>query len=125
MKMKSMKAMKAMKSMKTMKKAMKAAMKKKAMKKSVVAKLGAKGYKTRSGALRAVFNGKFVKSAGGLKKENLTKNKFGRVVSKKRSTFGKKSKWIAAVQKARTALKVKGFFAIGGKTATGKALLAK
>merc|ERR1719399_2507676 len=45
-------------------------------------------------------------------KAHLTKNKHGRVVSKKRSAFAKMSLWIAAVQKARKALGVKGFVAI-------------
>merc|ERR1719164_399336 len=45
-------------------------------------------------------------------KAHLIKNKNGRVVSKKRSAFGKKSLWIAAVQKARKALGLKGFVAI-------------
>merc|ERR1719183_1404832 len=40
------------------------------------------------------------------------KSKSGKVVSKKRSAFGKKSPWIAAVKKARAVLKIKGFCAI-------------
>merc|ERR1711904_459140 len=43
---------------------------------------------------------------------SLTKNKHGRVVSKKRSALSKKSGWIAAVSKARKALGLKGFVAI-------------
>ena len=62
---------------------------------------------------------------GGLKASDLKKNKSGRVVSKKRSAHGKRSAWIAAVAKARSALKIKGFCPCGGKTAQGKALLAK
>jgi len=73
----------------------------------------------------AVFKGTIMKTVGGLKKENLVKNKFGKVVSKKLSLKGKKSKWIAAVSKARAFLKVKGFTPVGGKTAAGKTLLAK
>ena len=109
------KAMKSMKSMKA-KKAMKS-MKKRAMKKSIIAKGRM--------AKVMVFKGKKVKTVGGLKKDSLTKNKHGRVVSKKLSAKGKKSKWMTAVVKARAALKVKGFCAVGGKTAAGKALLAK
>merc|ERR550514_1762889 len=45
-------------------------------------------------------------------KAHLIKNKNGRVVSKKRSALSKKSLWIAAVQKARKALGLKGFVAI-------------
>merc|ERR1719335_449191 len=105
---KSMKSMKAMKAKKSMKKA---------MKKSVVAKGRMAKF--------LVFSGRKMKTVGGLKKESLTKNKNGKIVSKKKSAKGKKSKWIQAVQKARAALKVKGFAAVGGKTAAGKALLAK
>ena len=76
-------------------------------------------YKTKQGAKLAVFKGIIMKSKGGLKKDALTKNKYGRIVSKKASLKSKKSKWMAAVAKARTALKVKGFTAVGGKTAAG------
>jgi hypothetical protein len=99
-----------------MMKAMKA---KKAMKKT------AKSYKSKQGAKAAVYAGRIMKSKGGLKKDALTKNKNGRIVSKKLSAKGKKSKWMAAVAKARAALKIKGFQTIGGKTAAGKAFLAK
>merc|ERR1719311_597268 len=114
-----MKAMKAMKAMKSMK-----SMKKKAMKKT------AAKYKTASGARRAVFNGTIMKSKGGLKKEAFTKSKSGKIVSKKASANGKKAykriaKWNAAVQKARKALNIKGFQAVGGKSAKGQALLKK
>merc|ERR1719271_2041951 len=43
---------------------------------------------------------------------SLTKNKHGKIVSKKRSAFGKKSAWISAVTEARKALGLKGFVAI-------------
>merc|ERR1719446_592369 len=75
------------------KKAMKS-MKKRAMKKS------AKSYKTVAGANRAVFYGKISKTKG------------GKIVSSKKSALGKKNKWIAAVNKARKALGVKGFVVI-------------
>ena len=52
-------------------------------------------------------------------------SRYGKVVSKKASLKAKKGKWIVAVTKARTFLKVKGFTPIGGKTAAGKTLLAK
>merc|ERR1719324_1503628 len=100
--------------MKSMAKKKSMAMRKKAMKKT------AKAYKTKAGALRAVYTGKIMKSKGGLKKDALTKNKNGRIVSKAKSAKGKKSKWIAAVGKARAALKIKGFAPVGGKTAAGK-----
>merc|ERR1739848_248209 len=88
--MKAMKAMAAMKAMKAMKK------------KPISAKL----------AKRHAFFGKIDKTATGLKKTDLEKNKNGRIVSKKKSLFGKKSPWIAAVQKARKELQIKGFAAI-------------
>ena len=56
-----------------------------------------------------------VKTSGGLKKSSLMKSKSGKIVSSKKSAFGKKiyakylSKWTAAVVKARKALGVKGF----------------
>ena len=40
---------------------------------------------------------------------SLTKNKHGKLVSKKKSALGKKNAWIAAVTKARKALGLKGF----------------
>merc|ERR1712196_56425 len=52
------------------------------------------------------------KSVGGLTAKDLTKNKFGKIVSKKRSAFAKKSPWIQAVAKARKALKITGFAAV-------------
>merc|ERR1711939_3489 len=111
--MKSMKAMKAMKAMKSMRR-------RKAMKVSKIAK----GKRAKS----SVFRGTKVKTVGGLKKENLTKNKYGKVVSKKASANAKKGasyKWAIAVQKGRKALGVKGFCAIGGKSSQGQALLKK
>merc|ERR1711865_453185 len=112
-------AMKAVKAMKAMK-----AMKKRAMKKSVIAK----GKRAKS----SVFRGSKVKTVGGLKKSDLKKSKSGKVVSAKASASAKKnfgktalSKWGVAFSKARKALNIKGFCPCGGKTAQGKALLAK
>merc|ERR1719281_1805015 len=107
----------AMKASMKMKKSMKAMVMKKAMKKRAMKKT-AKSYKTTSGARAAVFSGKIMKSKGGL------------IVSKKASANGKKAykriaKWNAAVQKARKALNIKGFQAVGGKSAKGQALLKK
>merc|ERR1712087_31152 len=118
-----MKAKAAMK--KAMKKAaMKKAMKKKAMKKSVIAK----GKLAKAMVLR----GSKVKTSGGLKKDNLKKNKAGKVVSKKASDRSKKAyvgsalqKWGKAVQAAKKELNLKGFIIVGGKTAQGRALYAK
>merc|ERR1712203_1174620 len=108
---KSMKAMKAMKGMK-----------RRAMKKSVIAK-GKRGKSS-------VFKGTKVKTSGGLKKADLMKNKNGKVVGKKAHAAGKKaykniSKWTGAVNKARKALGIKGFCAVGGKSAKGQALYRK
>merc|ERR1719271_1580908 len=81
--------------MKVMKK--KAAMKAmKAMKKKSVSKIA-------TGRLSKV------KTVGGLTAKDLTKNKNGKVVSKKLSARGKKSPWIQACTKARKALKITGF----------------
>jgi len=117
MKMKKMSAMKAMKSMKA-KKAMSTMKKMKAMKVSI------KGKKWQ------VFSGKKTKTVGGLQKKDLKKNKNGKVVSAKASAHGKKAygaiaKWNVAVQKARKALGIKGFVAVGGKNKEGQAFLAK
>merc|ERR1719313_3252640 len=60
-------------------------------------------------AKRHAFFGKIDKTATGLKKTDLVQTKTGRIVSKKKSLLGKKSPWIAAVQKARKELKIKGF----------------
>merc|ERR1719453_711178 len=89
-----MKAMKAMKAMQAMK-AMKAMKKLKAFTQK-----------------RYAFAGKISKTASGLTKADLVKNKAGKVVSKKKQALGKKNKWIDAVQKARKALGSKGFLAI-------------
>ena len=78
----------------------------------------------------AVFAGRKVKTVGGLTKDKLTKNKRGKVVSKKGHANGLKrykgiSGWVAACQKARKALGIKGFCLINGKKGQGKALYAK
>merc|ERR1712224_165452 len=96
----------AMKAMKVMKK--KAAMKAmKAMKKKTVSKI-AKGQMAKAMVLR----GSKEKTVGGLTAKDLTKNKYGKIVSKKSSARGKKSPWMQAVAKARKALKLTGFVAI-------------
>merc|ERR1711920_236036 len=104
--------------MKKMKMAMKPmAMKKMAMKKSIF------------GKKVSIFHGVKQKTKGGLTKDALTKNKRGKIVSKKASAAGKKRKnisaWGAAVKKARAALKVEGFCPVGGKAAAGQALYKK
>merc|ERR1719367_2653633 len=121
---------KAMKSMKksTMKKSMKKASGKKGMKKAKRVSKLARG----RGAKARVFYGKKEKTATGLTKSQLMKNKDGKVVSKKKSALGKKqyqrnglAKWTKAVQQARKALGIKGFQVVGGKTSRGQALLKK
>merc|ERR1719356_764226 len=105
-------------------KVMKAAMKKKAMKVSKIAK----------GKLRksVVFRGSKEKTSGGLTKSQLVKNKTGKVVSKSVSAAAKKNyagskleKWIKACAAAKKALGITSFVIINGKTAQGKALYAK
>merc|ERR1712046_535593 len=91
------KAMKAMAAMKAMR----------AMKKKTVSKI-ARGRMAKV----LVFRGSKAKTIGGLTASSLTKNKHGRVVSKKQSAQGKKNTWMIAVQKARKALKLKGFVAV-------------
>merc|ERR1711988_1493712 len=87
-----------------MAKAMKAM---KAMKKKTVSKI-ARGRMAKAMVLR----GSKGKTVGGLTAKDLVKSKTGKIVSKKRSAFAKKSPWILAVKKARAALKIKGFSAI-------------
>merc|ERR1739846_115069 len=72
------------------------------------------------------------KTVGGLTKATLTKSKSGKIVSKAASARAKKNwagsalkKWCDACKQARKALGIKGFCAVGGKTAQGKALYAK
>ena len=72
-----------------------------------------------------VLKGRKAKTVGGLTASDLKKNKNGKVVSKKSSIRGQKNKWSRAVGAARKALGVKGFCAVGGKTAKGQALLKK
>jgi hypothetical protein len=111
----------------TKKKAKKAKKAKKPKRKAKRVSKVAKGKHARS----VVFRGNKEKTKTGMTKADLIKNKNGRIVSKKQSANSKKrfSKnlggWLAAVQKARKALGIKGFCAIGGKTAKGKAFHAK
>merc|ERR1712127_721223 len=104
---KAMKVMKKKAAMKVMKKkaAMKAMKARRAMKKKSIVATGRL-------AKVMVLRGSKGRTVGGLKATDLIKNKNGKVVSKKLSAKGKKSPWIAAVKKARAALKIKGFCAI-------------
>merc|ERR1712039_508523 len=109
---------------KTTMKAMKAAKAMKAKRVSVIAK----GKRARV----AVFSGRKEKTSSGLTKSKLIRNSRGKIVSKARSAFAKSryAKGLglrtSAVVGARKALGVsKGFVAINGKTAEGKAIYAK
>merc|ERR1719222_1596492 len=79
-----------------------------------------------------VFAGRKEKTATGMTKAKLMKNKAGKIVSKARSALAKKNfassrlfAWNVALKKARKELGAKGFVAINGKSALGKALYAK
>merc|ERR1712050_567697 len=111
------------KAKKVMKKAMKTTMKK-AIKKSKIAK----GKLAKAMVLR----GSKEKTSGGLKKDNLKKNKDGRIASKAASDRAEKAyagsaiqKWNKAVQAAQKSLNLTGMIPVGGKTAQGRALHAK
>merc|ERR1712085_20152 len=86
----------------------------------------AKGKRAKS----SVFRGTKEKTASGLKKGDLMKNKAGKVVSRKKHAAGGKAYknikgWNAAVKKAKQALGIKGFVAIGGKKGKGQELYRK
>ena len=112
--------------MKSMKKAAKpTSMKKTVMKKKAVSKI-ARGKRAKA----AVFLGRKEKTASGHSRSDLMKTKHGRIVTKAKHAQGKKayayiSAWTDALQKARKELGIKGFCAVNGKTAQGKALYAK
>merc|ERR550514_1178942 len=126
--------MKAAMKAKAMKKApMKAAMK--AMKAKRVVRV-MKAMKVKSKIAKGsrmrymVFSGAYEKTASGMKKGDMLKNKSGKIVSRASSAAGKKayrrlSAWTKATQQAKKALGLKGFVPVGGKTAQGKALYAK
>merc|ERR1712118_554186 len=72
-----------------------------------------------------VFHGHKTKTVSGLTKADLFKNKRGKIVSRKQSFSKTLGPWSSAVTKARKALNLRGFVAINGKTAQGRALYAK
>merc|ERR1719247_3295821 len=81
-------------------------------------------------AKAVVLRGGKEKTASGLTKASLMKNKRGKVVSKKANAAGKKAfqnikDWTSSVIAARKALQFSGFVAINGKSHQGKALYAK
>merc|ERR1719401_704524 len=77
-----------------------------------------------------VLRGTKEKTLSGLTKDKLMKNKSGKIVSKKKSAAGKRNfgaikVWSECVAAARKALNLKGFVAVNGRLAEGKALYAK
>merc|ERR1719456_1125813 len=76
-----------------------------------------------------VFKGTKEKTKSGLTKDDLVRNKAGKIVSRKKSALGKKfdrvKGWRKAVMKARAVMGMAGFVAMNGQTAQGKALYAK
>merc|ERR1719182_470573 len=80
-------------------------------------------------AKRLVFKGKKEKTVSGLTKDDIVQNKAGKLVSRKKSALGKKfdrvKGWREAVMKARAVMGMRGFVAMNGRTAQGKALYAK
>merc|ERR1712187_624857 len=79
-----------------------------------------------------VLRGSKEKTASGMTKDKLTRNKLGKIVSKKASAAARKryqssgaKVWADCIKQARKALNLTGFVAINGKQAEGKALYAK
>merc|ERR1719420_1062097 len=107
------------KPMKVMKAAMKATPMK-AMKKAMKVSIIARGRMAKA----MVYNGRRVKTVGGMTASDLMKNKNGKIVSKKASRRGKQNAFMIAASKARKALGITGFVPCGGKTPEGKALYA-
>merc|ERR1712060_121733 len=77
------------------------------------------------GAKARVLSGSKAKTVGGLTAASLTRSKTGKVVAKKAFQSSPLKVWADACKKARKALGLTGFVPMGGKTAAGKALLAK
>ena len=59
-----------------------------------------------------VLQGTCPTTVGGLKRESLKKNKYGKIVSKKKSISASKNPWIKAVSLARKELGIVGFVPI-------------
>ena len=76
-----------------------------------------------------VFKGKREKTVSALTKDDIVLNKAGKLVSRKKSALGKKfdrvKGWRESFMKARAVMGVRGFVAMNGQTAQGKALYAK
>merc|ERR1719231_1096927 len=98
---------------------------KKVMKKKKVSKI-ARGRMAKA----LVFRGSKEKTAGGLVRDSLMRNKRGKIVSKRNNAKGKRrykniETWTEALMQAREMLRVEGFHAVNGKTLQGKALYYK
>merc|ERR1712008_62968 len=76
------------------------------------------------GAKGKVFMGKKERTSGGLFAGDLMRNKWGQVVSKKRSAVGKKNSWFKSLSAARKALGITGFVVVN-RGLEGQALYAK
>merc|ERR1712196_749160 len=81
-------------------------------------------------AKAVVLRGGKEKTASGLTRDKLMRNKRGKVVSKKSNASGKRAfrniqDWVSSVVAARKALQVTGFVAVNGKSLQGKALYVK
>lgn len=111
---------------KPVKKVMKKLMKKKPMKK-VMKKAMKKVSKIAKGkrAKWLVFSGRKEKTSKGRKASDFIKNKYNKVVSKKKSALQRRNAWMAATVKARASLGITGFCPCGGETEKGKALYEK
>merc|ERR1719305_333873 len=80
-------------------------------------------------AKHLVLKGTKEKTVSGLTKDDIVRNKAGKLVSRKKSALGKKfdrvKGWREAVMKAQAVMGMRGFVAMNGRTAQGKALYAK
>merc|ERR1719203_1883284 len=123
----------AMKGAVAQKTAMKVAMKKPSasMRKAVAKKRVSKIAQGKRAKV-AVFFGSKEKTVGGITKDGLVKNKYGKIVSKKGSAVRKKfykgsrfEAWINAVKAARKELGIKGLVTVNGASPEGKSLYAR
>eukprot|EP00929_Paragymnodinium_shiwhaense_P095457 TRINITY_DN565_c0_g1_i1.p1 TRINITY_DN565_c0_g1~~TRINITY_DN565_c0_g1_i1.p1 ORF type:complete len:448 (+),score=136.22 TRINITY_DN565_c0_g1_i1:72-1415(+) len=99
-------------------KPMKAGKKVKVAKKSKVAKKGKM-------AKYQVFSGRKVRTCGGLRKDDIEKNKWGVLVPKRKAAAQRKNTWMMATAAAMKELGYTGFCPCGGTTAKGKTLYEK
>merc|ERR1719210_1396268 len=77
-----------------------------------------------------VFRGSREKTVGGLKRDMLMRNKWGKIVSKRASAMGRRryvqiQDWVESLMEARTALRLSGFVAVNARSIQGKALYVK